>query len=160
VVAVRYEIARAIIDERGVLAVHLNSIKHHQTLNAHTRGINPLSMLGIRRVQDHALLPARYYLYEQMPYTTAAGARDWQWVRYQDYTDPVKLPPWLADPAAGSVMPLSVSADEYDYIAADGHKHIGAWIDRAAQTCRAVTCCADFFDYRGLAARLKLEARP
>src|SRR5699024_9299286 len=28
---VKYEIARAIIDGRGLLAVHLNSIKHHQT---------------------------------------------------------------------------------------------------------------------------------
>jgi hypothetical protein len=35
--------------------------------------------------------------------------------------------------AAVYVTRLSQSADEYDYIAGDGHKNIGAWIDRAAQ---------------------------
>jgi hypothetical protein len=35
--------------------------------------------------------------------------------------------------AAVYVTRLSQSADEYDYIADDGHKNIGAWIDRAAQ---------------------------
>jgi hypothetical protein len=58
---------------------------------------------------------------------------DWQWERYQDYTDPVKLPRWLTDPAAAYVTPLANNAGEYDYIADDGHKNIGAWIDRAAQ---------------------------
>src|ERR1700719_1196737 len=38
---VRYEIARAIIDERGLLAVHLNSIKHHKELTTHSLGYNP-----------------------------------------------------------------------------------------------------------------------
>ena len=45
----------------------------------------------------------------------------------------MKLPRWLADPAPGYVTPLANSADVYDYITQDGHKNIGAWIDRAAQ---------------------------
>jgi hypothetical protein len=48
-------------------------------------------------------------------------------------SDTVKLPIWLADPVAGYVTPLCSHADEYDYIASDGHKNIGVWIDRAAQ---------------------------
>ena len=51
----------------------------------------------------------------------------------EDYTDPVKLPSWLADPRPAYVMPLSTNANEYDYITGDGHKNIGSWIDRAAQ---------------------------
>jgi hypothetical protein len=45
----------------------------------------------------------------------------------------VKLPPWLSDPAPGYVTILSAHADEYDYIAGEGHKNIGEWIDRAAK---------------------------
>jgi hypothetical protein len=133
---VRYEIARAIIDERGVLAVHLNSIKHHRTLTAHTRGENPLAYMAVGKVQEDVWKPVRYYLFEHVATQKFNGLQwewQWQWKRYGDYTDPVKLPPWLADPAAGYVTPLANNADEYDYIAGEGHKNIGAWIDRAAQ---------------------------
>lgn len=61
------------------------------------------------------------------------GGTQWQWVRYQDYTDPVKRPSWLADPAPGYVTLLSNNALAYDYIGNEGHKNIGTWIDRAAQ---------------------------
>jgi hypothetical protein len=122
----------AIGDGFGFLE-QFKSIKHHQTLTPHTRGYNPLAMLAVGKVKDNLLAPVRYYLFEKKPYITAAGTADWQWVRYQDYTDPVKLPAWLAVPAPGYVMPLSTNTDEYDYIGHDGHKNIGTWIDRAAQ---------------------------
>ena len=51
---------------------------------------------------------------------------------YADYTDPVKLPPWLADSAPGYVTPPANKAVEYDYVGGNGHKNIGAWIDLAA----------------------------
>ena len=35
---VKYEVARAIIDGRGLLAVHINNINHHQTRTPHPRG--------------------------------------------------------------------------------------------------------------------------
>jgi hypothetical protein len=133
---VKYEIARAIIDERGVLAVHLNSIKHHQTLTPHSRGPNPLAYMAVGKVQENAWQPIRYYLFERQLGQKFNGNQwvwDWVWERYKDYTLPVKRPPWLNDPAAGYVTPLSNNADEYDYITHDGHKNIGAWIDRAAQ---------------------------
>ena len=127
------EIARAIIDERGLLAVHLNSIRHHQTRTPHTRGVNPLEGMAVGKVQDNALAPARYYLFERNAVPDGMGGYRWSWDRYQDYTNHVKRPAWLADCAPGYVMPLANYADEYDYIAGDGHKNIGTWIDRAAQ---------------------------
>jgi hypothetical protein len=130
---VKYEIARAIVDGRGLLAVHLNSIRHHRTLTPHTRGPNPLAFMAVGKVQDSALSTARYYIFERTAVSSGLEGYRWEWHRYQDYTDPVKRPIWVADPAAGYVTPLSSYADEYDYIASDGHKNIGAWIDRAAQ---------------------------
>ena len=120
---VRYEIARAIVDGRGLLAVHINSINHHQTRTPHIRGFNPLLCMAVGKVQTTLLDPSRYYLFER----NAQG-----WVRYQDHTTSVSRPPWLPDPAPGYVTPLAEGADEYDYIN-EGHKNIGAWIDRAAQ---------------------------
>ncbi len=54
---VRYEIARAIIDGRGLLSVHLNSIRHHHTKTPHTRGHNPLGCMAARcrRIFGHRL---------------------------------------------------------------------------------------------------------
>ena len=40
---VRYEIARAVIDGRGLLAVHLNNIRHHVTQRSDPLGQNPLT---------------------------------------------------------------------------------------------------------------------
>src|SRR5579885_1279145 len=127
---VRYEIARAIIDERGLLTVHLNSIRHHQMKTPHTRGPNPLDFIAIGKVQGFG--ESRYYLFEKLAKRDAFGAHKWEWHRYADYTDPVKRPLWVTDPGPGFVTPLSANAGLYDYIAEEGHKNIGAWIDRAA----------------------------
>jgi hypothetical protein len=129
----RYEIARAVIDERGLLAVHLNSIKHHVTRTPHSRGANPLEFMAVAKEQQNAFAPAKYYLYEQNLRSSLLGGWERVWERYRDHTDPVKLPPWLRDPTPGYLMPLSANAAEYDYMADDGHKNIGLWIDRAAQ---------------------------
>jgi hypothetical protein len=79
---VRYEISRAVIDGRGLLAVHLNNLRHHVTLRSDPLGQNPLAYLAVGKVQPNLLVPAQYYLFEY----TSQG-----WVRYQDYTDPVKF---------------------------------------------------------------------
>ncbi len=47
---VKYEIARAVIDERGLLAVHINGIKHVQTSTPHPRGPNPLGPVDIKGI--------------------------------------------------------------------------------------------------------------
>jgi hypothetical protein len=130
---VRYEIARAILDGRGLLGVHLNSIRHHHTKTPHTRGYNPLDFMAVGRQQPGALSTPRYYLFEKQAVPNGIGGYKWEWNRYSDYTSSVTLPPWLADPVAGHVTPLSQNASVYDYIADDGHRNIGGWIDKAAQ---------------------------
>jgi hypothetical protein len=127
---VRFEIARAIIDGRGLLGVHLNSIRHHYTKTPHTRGYNPLDFMAVGKVQADISTPARYYLFEKQ---ALPGGYRWAWNRYGDYSSSVTLPSWLADPIAGYVTPLSQNASVYDYIADDGHRNIGSWIDKAAQ---------------------------
>jgi hypothetical protein len=121
---VRYEIARAVIDGRGLLAVHLNNLRHHATTTVHPLGFNPLANMAVGKVQETIQLPPRYYLFEY----TMQG-----WTRYQDHTDPVNLPPYLTDPAPGYVMQLSTGTAIHDYVLGDGHKNIGTWIDQAAQ---------------------------
>jgi hypothetical protein len=128
---VRYEIARAIVDGRGLLAVHLNSIKHHHTQTAHTKGHNPLDAMAVGKVQPTLLSEATYYLFEIKSVPDGRGGIRWEWHRYSDYSLPVMKPIWLPDCQPGWVMPIS-NATTYDYIADEGHKNIGGWIDRAA----------------------------
>jgi hypothetical protein len=130
---VRYEIARAIVDGRGLLGVHLNSIRHHHTKTPHTRGYNPLEFLAVGKVQQAVLSTPRYYLYEKQAVPNGIGGYKWDWTLYSDYTLAVSRPAWLTDPPPGYVMPLSQNATVHDYIADDGHRNIGSWIDAAAQ---------------------------
>lgn len=130
---VKYEIARAIIDGRGLLGVHLNSIRHHKTLTQHTRGYNPLEFMAVGKVQNGILAAPKYYLFEKVAVSNGLGGYKFEWHRYGDYTNSVQLPPWLTDPQPGYVTPLSNNTVVYDYISDDGHHNIGSWIDKAAQ---------------------------
>lgn len=130
---VRYEIARAIVDRRGLLAVHINNINHHQTKGPHSLGRNPLSHMGIAKLQLSKWLAPQYYLYEMSLVSDGYGEALERWTRYGDYTVPVKKPDWLTDPPLDHVMPLSADASEYDYVSNHGHRNIGSWIDRAAK---------------------------
>jgi antiphage defense system Thoeris ThsB-like protein len=129
---VRYEIARAVIDGRGLLTVHINGLNHHQTLRPDVRGENPLGYLAVGKVQPNARYPKKYYLFERQA-EFSNGQYRWVWNRYADYTDPIDRPAWLADCQPGYVTPLSTNAAEYDYVAQIGHKNIGSWIDAAAR---------------------------
>jgi hypothetical protein len=119
-----------VIDGRGLLAVHINGLNHHERRVPDVLGFNPLHLLGIYKTPSGKL-----YLYEkrQVVVNYMTGQTDWRWVQYEDYTLEVPLPQYLSEPAVGHVMPLSSGAEEYSYILHDGHKNIGAWIDRAAQ---------------------------
>jgi hypothetical protein len=130
---VKYEIARAIIDSRGPLTVHLNSINHHQTKGPHPRGLNPLAHMGIAKLQPDKRLPPQYYLCEMKLVPDGYGGVIEQWSRYGDYTAAVKKPAWLTDPSVDEVMPLSADTAEYDYEQDHGHRNIGSWIDQAAK---------------------------
>lgn len=127
---VRYEIARAIIDGRGLVAVHLNSIRHHHERTAHTRGLNPLDYMAVGKVRES--YGTRYYLFERIYVADGRGGYRTEWHRYAKHREAVARPRWLNDPAEGYVTPLSENVPIYDYIADVGHKNIGGWIDRAA----------------------------
>jgi MTH538 TIR-like domain (DUF1863) len=130
---VRYEIARAIVDGRGLLTVHLNSIRHHVTRTPHTRGPNPLDYMAVGKVQPNSWDEPRYILYEKRRVSDGAGGWRWAWLPYRDFTRSVELPRWLTDPKLDHVTPLSHCAAEYDYMADNGHGNIGSWIDLAAR---------------------------
>lgn len=128
---VRYEIARAIIDGRGLLAVHLNGLNHHQLRIPHPIGENPLNWLGLGKIQPSLQTSPTYYLYEK---TARWNGLQYvaDWLPYKEYAIPVSCPKWLADPAPGWVMPLSANAPLYDYVNGSGAQNIGTWIDGAA----------------------------
>jgi hypothetical protein len=130
---VRYEIARAIVDGRGLLGVHLNSIRHHHTKTPHTRCYNPFEFMAVGKVQAGILSTPKYFLFEKLAVPNGVAGWKFEWHRYSDYTNSVSLPPWLADPQPGFVTPLSHTTIVYDYIADNGHQNIGNWIDKAAQ---------------------------
>jgi hypothetical protein len=130
---VRYEIARAIIDGRGLLTVHLNNLPHHRTKTVHPRGRNPLEHMGIAKLQRSSLSSPKYFLYEMWFKSDGRGGQVPNWKPYIDYMLPVKKPAWLTDPGVDHVMPLSVDTAEYDYLLDHGHRNIGSWIDKAAK---------------------------
>jgi hypothetical protein len=130
---VRYEIARAIIDGRGLLTVHLNGINHHDTKGPHPLGLNPLAHMGVAKLQPNKRLPPQYYLYEMNLVPDGYGGVVEQWGRYSDYTTSVTKPSWLTDPSVDHVKPLSIDTAEYDYELDHGHRNIGSWIDKAAR---------------------------
>lgn len=127
---VKYEIARAVIDKRGLLAVHINGLNHHQRGKPDPLGYNPLHLLGVHQDQN-----GRFSLYERRSVivNSLTNQKEWQWHPYQDYTFAVDLPPYLTAPGAGYVRPLSHGTAEHDFVAGTGHTNIGAWIDSAAQ---------------------------
>ena len=49
---VRYEIARSVVDGKGLLAVDLNSITHNRDRCAHPLGQNPLAHMAVGKVSD------------------------------------------------------------------------------------------------------------
>lgn len=126
---VRYEMARSVVDEKGLLAVHLNGINHHQSRRPDPYGPNPLDYMAVGW-NDRG----QYCLYERVLRRTALGGDQWIWQRYSDYTRAVNLPAYLSPPTYGYVIPLSTGAASYCYAQHDGYHNIGSWIDHAART--------------------------
>ncbi|MCV6575957.1 MAG: TIR domain-containing protein [Cohaesibacter sp.] len=125
---VRYEIARSIIDGKGLLAVHLNRLRHHKTQCEDILGINPLDYIAVGKVPDGS-----YYLFEKnYDWVPQRGRFEWSWDRYADYQQTVTLPKFLPSPAIGYVSPLSSGCPQYCYVGDNGYRNIGSWIDDAA----------------------------
>lgn len=118
---VRYEIARSIIDGRGLLAVHINSIKHHQPpYQPDARGFNPCAAMGVYKANGSFYLAELNYKNSQ-----------WTWEKYADYVSSISVPKYMKAPVNTDVMKLSDYTLEYDW-ALNGHSNIGGWIDTAA----------------------------
>jgi len=127
---VKYEIARAIIDNKGLLNVDIAGLRHHQRLVSETSGLNPLSVMGVQRSSNGC-----FYLYEyRLVLKSVAPARyEWEWHPFEDYTSPVSVPPYLSAPDIGYVTPLSYGARSHDYIMEGGVTSLGGWVDEAAK---------------------------
>jgi hypothetical protein len=85
--------------------------------------------MGIFRALD-----GKYFLYEKQPVVIdpTTGQLGWEWGPYEDFKDPVSIPRYSPPIDAGYVVPLSVGTQEYDFVAGDGYKNVGTWIDDAA----------------------------
>lgn len=123
---VRYEIARSVIDKKGLLAVDINGLNHHKDRVPHKRGPNPLSYLAVGKMED-----GTYRLFEFRA-AYVAGTWEWGWHPYNKYEWAVALPKYLPAPLAGYVTPLDRGVSRYDFDQQHGHQNIGRWIDLAA----------------------------
>jgi hypothetical protein len=124
---VKYEIARAVVDGKGLFAVHINGLPHVGSQSAHPLGFNPLRLMAVGKSSG------KFFLYEnERTFDPITSQFTDHWRRYLDYTQSVDLPQYLDEPNEGYVMPLSSGTDEYDYMS-DGRQQLGAWIDKAAR---------------------------
>jgi hypothetical protein len=126
---VKYEIARAVIDKKGLLAVGINGLPHINTGSADIPGINPLQVMGVYKSNE------RFYLAENRwePVAQNPLRYDWRWRRYDDFTDPVPLPTYLAEKSDANVSALSEGASYFDYANSGGTLQLGVWLDTAAR---------------------------
>jgi hypothetical protein len=127
---VKYEIARALIDNRGLLAVHLNKLPkgHHRVTDEYE--VNPLLFMGITKCVN-----GKFYICELksrvvsiLPYQI-----DWYWEFYADYTYPITVPRYMPEPQLGRPISLAEYSPVYCFIADRGSVFLGSWLDYAAK---------------------------
>jgi hypothetical protein len=124
---VRYEIALAVVNERGLMAVDLNSINHNHSKAPDRLGINPLNFMGVRKDESGS-----WHLVERAAVEFADGNVGFIWRWYEDYQPPVPRPKFVPESEAGIIVPLSARTERYDFISHNGSKNIGSWLDMAA----------------------------
>jgi hypothetical protein len=126
---VKYEIARAVVDGKGLLTVHINGLAHVQTRMPEPAGFNPLDIMGVYQANG------RFYLAEKkwVPVTAGSQQYEWRWFRYDDYTDPVTCPRYLGVKTLSHVSLLSEGTRVYEYVRESGVQKLGLWVDAAAQ---------------------------
>lgn len=122
----RYEIARAIVDQRGLFGVHINGLRHHVTKQADELGFNPFHHMGLYKQNDGKI----YLCEKKWTFNPGTGKYEWQWHYYADYNKAVPHPKYMTPLPQGIVVALSTAVDVYDYC--DPQKNLGAWVDHAA----------------------------
>lgn len=115
---VRYEIARSIIKGNGLLVVQIHNCRNQHGY-ASQPGPNPLDHMGTYLTGDNRILLAE---------RNTQG----DWVRYNDYTQAVSLPATWRKPNSNVVVPLSIYANRYCYIANQGAANFASWVRDAA----------------------------
>jgi hypothetical protein len=99
---VRYEIALSVINQRGLLAVDVNSINHNIRRTPDPLGVNPLNLMGLRKDPDGS-----WHLVERKPVELENGNVGFEWHWYEDYQPPVPKPKFVPDIGVGEIVPLS-----------------------------------------------------
>lgn len=125
----RYETALSVIQEKGLLAVHINNINFVGGTGPDSLGVNPLHLIGLHRDQT-----GKYYLVERKlsVLNEAMGDVEFIWDWYADYRVAVTRPRYFPELPIGGIAPLSRGTMTYDYSADAGNKRIGTWLDSAA----------------------------
>jgi hypothetical protein len=125
---VKYEIARAVIEERGLLTIHVDDIEPSRTAPERP-GLNPLHVMGLYQHEN-----GHYYLVErhEVVKDVSTGALGFEWRLYADHPEPLVPPRYVGDIEMGRAAPLSLFTAEHDFLADDGVTNIAGWIDDAA----------------------------
>lgn len=116
---VRYEIARSVARENGLLCVRIHGLTCIKTKGTCSAGPNPLIHMGVAWKPD-----GKAYLCERR------GA-EWAW--YEDYTSAVPWPRYLQNASVNTVQQLSTGTLEYDYVAQKGYSNFSVWVALAAR---------------------------
>jgi len=125
---VKYEIARAVIEERGLLAIQMEGIEPAPGVPERA-GLNPLHVMGLYQHESgHCYLVERHEVVKDV----ATGTLGFSWRLYADHPEPVVPPRYVGDIEPGQAAPLSLFTTEHDFLADDGATHIAAWIEAAA----------------------------
>jgi hypothetical protein len=115
---VRYEIARSLIKQNGLLTVYIHNIKNTDGITS-TKGKNPLDYIGIYRSNNSI------YLAELI------GDK---WQKYSDYTKAIpESDLWFSPPTDNNVVRLSKHCYSYDFVNDKGRDDIAVWIENAAK---------------------------
>jgi antiphage defense system Thoeris ThsB-like protein len=125
---VKYEIARAVIEERGLLAIQIDDIEPNRA-TPERPGLNPLHVMGLYQHEN-----GHYYLVErhEVVKDVSTGALGFEWRLYADHPEPLVPPRYVGDIEMGRAAPLSLFTAEHDFLTEDGPANMAAWIDDAA----------------------------
>jgi len=125
---VKYEIARAVIEERGLMAIRVDGLQPSHGA-PEPAGLNPLHVMGLYQHES-----GHYYLVErhEVVQDVATGTLGFAWRLYADHSEPVIPPRYVGDIEPGQAAPLSLFTAEHDFLADDGASNIASWVDAAA----------------------------